>query len=409
MVTSNITEDTPPKRLSSKIGYSPVHDPHAEFQISMKIALHGSFHLDNFGDTLLGLIFVKWIKKHTDRIACPGAHPTVLAQFGIPNDFAYSDADAVVFAGGGYFGEPPVSFPDSWRWNARWFYRHGFSAQTILRQNIPHCVLGVGFGPLSNLLTRRTACRLLQSAKIATVRDEESFYYFQQYAPDVNIKVTADAAFTLYQDSLHCRRRTELTDVRTIANGRDIILLHLNKTVLINERWDIFIRGLRKWLTTRSNALIVGIDDQMAPTNPALRKNFEDGFHDFKNRIFLGYNHAAELVHIIEQASLVVTTKLHVGIVALALQRPVLAFPSHTKTPRTYRQIGMDARCLPVAEWSYEKIVRFLRTNECLIGDKVTLPEKVRQDAESNQLYLDRFIDGVARPDPSGRCVGRRP
>src|SRR6202007_2101045 len=42
----------------------------------------------------------------------------------------------------------------------------------------------------------------------------------------------------------------------------------------------------------------------------------------------------------------IVTTKLHVGIVGCAMEKPVISMPGHSKTPRFYKQVGLSEQCI---------------------------------------------------------------
>ena len=76
-----------------------------------KIALHGALDVNNFGDVLLAKIYSDWIVAAGAIPVMPSAIHSVREQISAAIDGSYSKADAIIYIGGGYFGEPPRRYP----------------------------------------------------------------------------------------------------------------------------------------------------------------------------------------------------------------------------------------------------------------------------------------------------------
>ncbi len=73
--------------------------------MTQTVAVIGRLDLDNFGDVLLGRIFVEWLKENQLRVICPGTSEAVAKQINLDAIGNYSEADAVIYIGGGYLGK----------------------------------------------------------------------------------------------------------------------------------------------------------------------------------------------------------------------------------------------------------------------------------------------------------------
>jgi hypothetical protein len=163
------------------------------------IALHGAYRHDNFGDMLLLQIYVRWIRecvpgcrvvlpffpgRLTGLISADGRGVTELLR-----------ASALVYGGGGYFGEPNSG--RGW-WALRNSWRHVPVGIIAKMRGIPIAISGVGAGPLTSGLARRLFVSLFRWSSVASVRDPESKAYLGEYGVDASrLVVTADAALSL--------------------------------------------------------------------------------------------------------------------------------------------------------------------------------------------------------------------
>src|SRR5690554_5036992 len=93
-----------------------------------KVALHGSYYGDNFGDTLFVIEYINWLKElqgyNNDNIFLPFAGDRVRDLVEVSNFAGIKSiykSDVVVFIGGGYLGEPSKRVGI---WSLRLIIRH---------------------------------------------------------------------------------------------------------------------------------------------------------------------------------------------------------------------------------------------------------------------------------------------
>ena len=319
--------------------------------------------IQNFGDELLQQIYTRWATE-ADPTLRVVMHGTAAASQG------GSRLRGVGFIGGGYLGEKATgrSAVHEWLRNCAWGVRnqrlYGSALSLARRHRVPHCVSSVEFGPISNPLYRAFAVRLLSTAKHATVRNTDSRDFAIQYGVDAaKVNVCPDVALEL----------TKQTVEQTRAGERPRIGLHLH--AVGGERW-------REGIVTLVNAALQNglkdaeicfIYDQVkAGERPAsARKGEAFAREHWPDLTVIPYENVQQLLGRLDEMNLIITTKLHVGVVGRALHRQVLSLPvvadarrfSVTKMPRFYRSIDEAWRCVDLtSEAMPEALVQFAST-----------------------------------------------
>jgi polysaccharide pyruvyl transferase WcaK-like protein len=72
-----------------------------------------------------------------------------------------------------------------------------------------------------------------------------------------------------------------------------------------------------------------------------------------KFELFENFNSCRDFI---DGSELIVTSKLHVGIVGIATGCKVISIPTHSKTIRLYKQLGLENFCIPVRNYSIERL-----------------------------------------------------
>ena len=97
----------------------------------------------------------------------------------------------------------------------------------------------------------------------------------------------------------------------------------------------------------------------------------------------------------LQEFDLVITTKLHVGIVSWVLGTPVCSIAAHSKTIRFYRQIRRDQFCVPIAS-ACDNIADWLSSfmrDELKLGEGFeALRQELRSRAQSNLDAVSTLI-----------------
>ncbi|HET9275932.1 MAG TPA: polysaccharide pyruvyl transferase family protein, partial [Gemmatimonadales bacterium] len=315
------------------------------------IALHGAYRGGNFGDMLLLGIYAKWIREIMpgSRVILPFMHRSLSGLIDADGRGARHllGAAALVYGGGGYFGEPDKR--QTW-WSFRNVLRHLPVGVIARLRGIPIAISGVGAGPLSVPAARRLFVLLFRWAHSATVRDRESRGYLTSYgvSPEA-LTVTADAALTLDGGDLPAEATREAQAILAGLPGSLRIGVHVAHSIGCAGIQSL-IDDLAAFAAAHPEASFVYFLDEgpgrgeeyhlMKKTRLLEQKVGAPG-------VVVPYRTPSQVVGLIHALDLVITTKLHVGIVGCALGRPVLAFPFHPKTRRFYEQIGAADRCIP--------------------------------------------------------------
>lgn len=312
------------------------------------LAIHGALEIDNFGDVLLGRIFCDWAREAGWEVTVPSAAPKVAVQLGDLVTANYQNADKILYIGGGYFGEPPRSFLGKLRWGGRMIRLHLSPTRKARKMGVPFAIIGVGAGPVTNPIAKRALYRFLEAAEIVAVRDVESAEFVQLTGVSKEPDITADAALSLHGGTRTAKSEDSFKYLKEMANGRRILVLHPAKRSDDSLASSVIFHALSR-VTLPDNLMIVSVSDQRGTGGAEEQKLASQEIKAlWPHALDIPYAGVDQLIGILAAADYVVTTKLHVGIVATALGRQVLAFPAHTKTARFYRQVGLDNCCVHI-------------------------------------------------------------
>lgn len=302
----------------------------------MTIAVHGSYFGYNFGDTLLCQIFCEMVKeaRPEEEIVLPRANRLNTQLIGADKRglVEFMRARALIFTGGGYFGEPSEA---SIAWSARAAARHLVVAELARKRNMPVALFGVGVGPISNDILRERIRRLFDSAHTVVVRDVESQDYLHKIGVSRSIAIHRDAAIG-YDDAKHSRE-----------GGPRRVLVHGNAQP--SDREYSVLREAINWLASHPDVEVVLASDGLPRRKAILWPDRLQSEFPHLNMPYVPYSgNPADLLKLIDGVDFVLTTKLHVGIVSLSKGKYVVSVPTHHKTKRLYRQIDLAEHCLPL-------------------------------------------------------------
>ena len=106
----------------------------------------------------------------------------------------------------------------------------------------------------------------------------------------------------------------------------------------------------------------------------------------YANTVGYKYSTSHDLVSLLNECDLVITTKLHVGILSASLGKSVLAFPTHReKVERYYKQIGESGRCLSLKKVNYDIVFNMLENYH---DKKIVLSNEILKKAMKNLEYI---------------------
>lgn len=358
----------------------------------MKFVIHGMTSLSNFGDVLFAQLFYEETIRSGNQaffFNWPriGVGEHLLEYLKIDNNespFSFMRADAFVLMSGGYLGINPKT--GTIKNEIKIFLRYLLPAYFFRLTRKPLYIMGVGGGPLNSRIVRRLACRLMERAKLVYVRDQETKDYFVSHGVKRDIRVTSDTALLL-ANRQHTFSRLYHTPRWKNANTK-IIFIHLTFSKTETEHFTgKLIPAVNDFIKQHPEyGVSVGFDHLKSDI---IHKDFKtkvlSAFETDKVFDFI-YENPQNLCEMLMASDLIITPKLHVGIVGAVFSKSVLSFPIHAeKVPRFYQQIGEPGRCLPLQELSQGAALQML---EVYHDRLITIPQELRLAAEKNLDFL---------------------
>ena len=380
----------------------------------MNVVLHGFLHGANFGDLLFAHLFYRACQSAgcgaVDFWQTPwyGIGERCRKEIGYETRkglFSCLRADAFVLISGGCFGYGEEDRVRRWKkrmcLHLKRYMRFVLPARIFQLMGKPVYVLGVGGGPLAPSWFRAALVRMLNRAAVIHVRDEETGRCLVAYGVKVPVRVTTDTA-----NVIDGRMVPELVDgaaLEAFAAGRRLMFVHLDPRGFLNDRFvENVLPGLLAFLDGHTEyAVAVGFDDYCGGDAESNLRG-QEAVHLLQRRhkvFFFDYCDCWQMCAFLNRVDFVVTTKLHVGVLAAALGKSVLSFPLvFEKTARYYRQIGEIDRCRPLQAVTPED-VRMLceRYHNRPVELSLGIRAAARQNFEAlNDLFARSSAQSVA-------------
>ncbi len=363
----------------------------------MKIVMHGATNGSNFGDIILASLFHKMIVHVNGEDNTffyesfkYGVGGFLRKELNYNNHLKFSNlfkADFLIYFSGGYFGENNAALKES----MIRYLRYCLVGNVFMLLNKPIAILGIGGGPITNKFLRKAICKLINYAKFVYVRDEETKNYFVKFGCSADhIKVTTDTAQVITPDIIPPLETDVLNDIVKIFGHTKKIFLHLPNVQHVDEKFSqIVIPALNRFLKLHEDyGVVIGNDGMML-------KDFE-GFLSVKGIIsekiyFYKYHSAWQLCSLLNNMDLIITPKLHVGIIGASLSKSVLSFPYHNfKTQRYFRQINEIERCILLKEVNEDTAFENIKN---YYNKPIMLNNAIRHLAISNLTLLGNILN----------------
>lgn len=350
------------------------------------ILLHGAtnFGSSNYGDFIYGDIIYRYFfdKGYNVCFYQPSS-------FFKENIYKYSDNseikflsnDLYVYIPGGYFGEGHnAKFKDNFIQFIR-FIPFGLKASLFHKKLI---VLGVGAGPLNNFFMRNGVKLIANRSELITVRDHESYECLKKLSSNENIIECGDLILTYKPQFIDKNSFSkQLNNIVDTKNDYKYCLIHYNHDSIALEKFAIAINSFAK--NNPNYKFIVTADCILE----------DDGFDKFRHicnaeLIHYEYSNPYELSTLISFCDLVLTCKLHVGVVACLLGKSVISVACHyEKTKRFYEQINESERCIPLYSCIPEDIVNIMNI---YYNKNINIPQNVIDCASLTWKFLDKYM-----------------
>lgn len=353
-----------------------------------KVLLNGATRGTNFGDFLFAKMFQEHIAEkvgaenvawYTSRYAYSAYYRKYLKN---SNQFPLKETDALVYISGGYFGGNDKTFK---QFVTRYLSYFDIGIKFALRKK-KYAIIGVEVAPSSSRWITAVQRFILRRASVLTVRNEESFRAVKAMGIN-NAICTADSVFAMPVSLFSGVEAPAMDGV-----GTPRLLVHMNPIKAKNEK---IIRRVvpvvNRFVKNHPEYHVVLACDQYSQEQRAALDEVAALIDGPVTTV--EYDDPLALYRVIEQVDVVVTTKLHVGIVGARLGKSVISFSGHTeKIQRLYSQLGESDRTCPLDQVTEEQGLAML---EAYYNKPMCVSQEITDAAQVNLAQLDAFLDGL--------------
>lgn len=350
----------------------------------MNLLLHGATDLgsSNYGDFLYAYLIYSYFKEkyQYDEINFykPSKFYNKYLKLKLVNKIEWSKYDYAIYIPGGYFGE---SHNASFLANIIHFYRFMIFGLKAVFHNKKLIVLAIGAGPIDSLLLKLPIKIILRNSSLVTVRDHDSYLALKNLNFNANV---IEASDLIIAQNLNFKINNDTFIEKLNIIGKKILLVHYNNS---KEAMIKFAESVKKFVEKNNDYQIVVTSDCC----------FDDEklFEEFKSIVgkelfFYKYNSPFELTELLSKVDLVLTCKLHLGVVSCMLKKSVIVAAVHPgKTKRFYRDIGEEYRCVSLFETSSDNIEKMLTRYK---DSKINIPKEMVEKANITWRLLDEFF-----------------
>lgn len=361
------------------------------------VYLHGSCFGNNFGDVLLFDFFAKRICQNGFEVVLPFATKGFAELLDTPV-FTGKDVQrnsspvAGVFCGGGYLGEPGSG---KFWWAVRNTIRYLRPYMFLKRKELPYGVFGVGFGPLSYQPFKELAKRIVNDAEYVCVRDSESYNYIVSLGMDKDVDVYSDVISSLSGNDIPADAKAFADAI--LSDGYNVGV-HVTDKYKNKGVFDSVVQALIALAEKNPDINFLMIVDGISRSGRKLKQEVDAerilaALPSGNSRV-INYESHWRLVGLIDRLDMVVTSKLHVGIVGCALGKNVVSIPYHGKTERFYKQALISERCLSNVNVANDEQI-FYHLSKFYRAPGVLLPSEMISSSLSVMRRLDDFLKNV--------------
>ena len=365
---------------------------------SKNVLLQGYLAGSNFGDILVAHLFY----VHCKTLPFREVDFLQFRNYGIGEfcrkELGYTDRksfweclrhDVFILISGGYLWDHHTYMKARQRFF--WFFFFPLIYQLMGK---PVYILGGGGGVVLTPWLRKAMVHVLNKAKVVYVRDAATKDIFTRYGVGQHMEVTADTALVVTSAMLPpFEKKAEL---EAQAGGRKKLFFHVfeanGQNRLINKN---VVPALLDFLKSHKEYMLIMSGDNTKVYQPkiqglinTMRQQFiEEGIDVFDYT----YHDCWQLCALLNEVDCIVTSKLHVGVVGVALGKSVVAFPVHPeKTDHFYQMIGESDRCCNMSKLTVSRAKEMV---EHFHNIPVVISESLRERAKQNLSIIDNLVN----------------
>lgn len=365
----------------------------------MKVLLSGATAGTNFGDFLFAKMFQEYVGTIVGEENVywndKGYHPIsefYASRLNYHRKFRLRDIDTLVYISGGYFCGDDRRLLDYVFRYLRYFH---IGIRCLIRRK-PVAIIAVEAAKSNSFIIDKIQRLLIRKAKLIVVRNQPSMEYVESVVGKDSVKTfcTADSVFAMERNFF------ENAQIPGELNERSHpkLFLHCNPVLAQNQKhFEKIIPIVNNFLAKHPEYQVVVSADQYVSdfTNAGGTGELIKSQIQSDNVIIYKYDDPVALCKVIDSCDIVVTHKLHVGIVAAHLGKSVISFSGHTqKIERLYEQLEISDRTIPLSTLTIEEGTSLL---EAKYNSGVKVPENVVNAAKSNFTHLANFLSELGK------------
>ncbi|MFC1677018.1 polysaccharide pyruvyl transferase family protein, partial [Planctomycetota bacterium] len=263
---------------------------------------------------------------------------------------------------------------------------YGIISRILFFRKIPYCIIGTGLGPVTTPFGRWGVSSTLKSAKCISLRDPESVEYAKEISIDLNIKTYVDMVLSdlVSINENYCERFGK-------------VAVHFGPMIERHINIDTLIKLIKK---IRLLNIYVGLVSDCKPPEGDGISVFDKLARALGEEVeYIPYKGVDDFSRTLDRFDVILTSKLHGGILGYTKGLFPISIAEHVKTKRFYKQIGLEKYCFELSEEGFEKAINSLdeiRKNPKLAMELLDANrDTVRSLACKNKDVLSEFLTSV--------------
>lgn len=362
----------------------------------IRILLHGAVDSSNFGDSLFVYLFYSVLNKMNNvqvdfisegKYAISEANRNLIGYSEYHTTKELLSYDVLVYISGGYFGDAIKSVSGS----LQRYFRYFSVGKKVKRRKGVILSIGVGGGPLYHKWLQAVAVEILNYAKYVSVRDIETQKYFLDRGVH-NIVLSSDTAQVARQNvKINTDYVLHLKNQEQIKENKFILLHATNVSVQDDIIIEKIIPAIELFLQHHQDFFLIVTYDSVSKESINESRLYK--CIKCNRKIGVNYVDPIQMCSLINGVDVIVTGKLHVGILGATYGKSVVCFPFHkNKTARYYRQIDQIERSLSIYDVDQSQVYTQI---EEFYDKPITLPDAIINQAHSNLSELEKVVKEI--------------